>query len=154
MERWEEARERALTNRLPAAASDALLNDSGLVLFSIDPDRYSSEHADAKRFHDYPILGETVVASPSSRQALAATLASSLAAWDGTVSFCFHPRHGLRATHGGNTYDFLICFQCGFLYLYQSTGDRVGFGLIGGPGPFRDILAAANVPVVKPYNEQ
>ena len=92
----EAGRQRELTNRLPEVTYETLLNDSGLVLFSLDPDQQHAVRG-TKQFHDYLILGETVVSSASSRQALAATLKRSLAAWDGGYTMCFNPRHGLLA---------------------------------------------------------
>lgn len=143
----EVARQRELENRLPEAAYEALLNDSSLVLFSLDPDRQNAIHG-TKQFHDYLILGETVVGSDSSRQALAATLKRALAAWDGGYTACFNPRHGLRATHRGNTFEFVICFECGRLYVYPSAGDSFSHEFVGEAGPFSDLLVAANVPLM------
>ncbi len=149
--RQHEARE--LANRLPEAASEALLNDSGLVIFSLDPDQQQAVRG-TKQFHDYLILGETVVGSSSYRQALAATLKRSLAAWEGGFPMCFNPRHGLRATHDGQSFDFLICFECDRLELYPPTGDSITLGLTDEPGAFDDLLRAANIPTSKRYNEQ
>ncbi len=144
----EASRQRELTNQLPEVAYEALLNDSGLVLYSLDPDR---QHAvcGTKQLHDYLILGEAVVASPSSRQALAATLKRTLAAWDGGYTMCFNPRHGLRASHGGITFEFVICFECGRLFVHPSEGEPFSHELEGEPGPFHDLLAAANVPITQ-----
>ncbi len=141
----EAARQRELANRLPEIAYETLLNDPGLVLFSLDPDQQHAVRG-TKQFHDYLILGETVVGSASSRQALAATLKRSLAAWGGGYTMCFNPRHGLRATHGGKSFEFLICFECGRLYVYPSTGDPFSYELAGEAGPFHDLLVAANIP--------
>ena len=142
----EAARQRELTNRLPEAAYEAVLNDPNLVLLSLDPSP-SQEASGSNLFHDYPVLGETVVGQATSRQALAATLKRALAAWDSSYYACFNPRHGLRAIYGGHTFELLICFECGRLYVYSGRGEPVGKGLEGPAGPFNDLLIAAKVPM-------
>lgn len=136
-------------NRLPDAVYEALLKDPGLVLLSLDPDRRKVVGG-SDQFHGYLILGETVVGSADSRQSLAATLQRALAAWDGGNSMCFIPRHGLRATHGGSTFEFVICFECGRLFVYPSTGESFSHELTGEAGPFHDLLVAAKVPITPP----
>ena len=118
------------------------------MLFSLDPDAQHAVHV-SRQFRDYLILGETVVGSAASRQALAATLKRTVTAWDGGYAMCFHPRHGLRAVHGGNTFEFVICFECGRLYLYPNADDRLSSELEGKAGPFDELLVAAGIPLGK-----
>ncbi|MBN9122709.1 MAG: hypothetical protein J0I06_26790 [Planctomycetes bacterium] len=37
---------------------------------------------------------------------------------------CFVPRHGVRAVHGGKTYDLVICFECGWVYVFVDGSDK------------------------------
>ncbi|MBA4067355.1 MAG: hypothetical protein C0501_27325 [Isosphaera sp.] len=41
-----------------------------------------------------------------------------------TGTGCFQPRHGIRATAGGQTVEVLICFECKPVYFY--LGERMG----------------------------
>ncbi len=42
----------------------------------------------------------------------------------GVAARCFIPRHGIRVTHDGKTYDLLICFQCHHVYIYADNSDK------------------------------
>ena len=38
---------------------------------------------------------------------------------------CFNPRHGIRAYNGEEHIDYLICFQCLRLYIYEGTDGKL-----------------------------
>lgn len=45
---------------------------------------------------------------------------------------CFDPRHGIRAYHGEEFKDYLICFHCHHLYVYDTAdGEHKRTGLEG-----------------------
>ncbi len=69
--------------------------------------------------------------------------------WNGVLAMCFDPRHGLRVTANGQTYDLLLCYACNQLYVYR--GDRLvtSLGVTGSPRVLNDLLAAAKIPLSK-----
>ncbi len=152
---WLEARERMRSefqaNQLPDVAFRAILSDSSLVLMSLDPQRIQPPQPESG-FHGYRVLDQTTVSDPALRSRLADVLHAGLASWRFSSSLCFNPRHGLRAFFNGQSYEFVICFECGGLNYYPSDGSGSGFrgfGDVTVPGPFADILSAASVPISK-----
>lgn len=101
-------------------------------LLSLHPDpKFKSKDA----FRKWPVLGTTVVKAADTRKALLAALDKGIADEEDrlrkqrengllTETGCFQPRHGIRATAGGETVEVLICFECRPVYFY--LGDRRG----------------------------
>ena len=147
---WLERRKELQANQLPEIAYQAILSDSTLTLFSLDPMPPQEPSSDSL-FHGYRILGQTTVSADLSRRQIADTLKHNLTSWRFTMSSCFNPRHGVRAILSGQTYDFLICFECHELYYYPPSGEEQehGFGDDTTIGPFADILSAARIPIAK-----
>src|SRR5947209_12483411 len=101
-------------NRLPAEVRSVLAGADRVELFSLSPSRptamvrpdgsrYPSD-ADleqAEKFHDWKVLGRTVIADRGTRRDVVAAVERGIADSDGSVAACFNPRHGLRATQGG-----------------------------------------------------
>lgn len=141
------AAKRRQANHLSDDALRALTTDTNLALFSIDPGRSSPAAPDAPRFRGWRVLGQTTVASAAQRGQLAATLQNGLSRWNGRqMTQCFSPRHAIRATDGVNTFELLICFECGWGYYFPPNSTRRQLHIWTKPGPFDDILVAANVP--------
>lgn len=142
-------------NRIPAGALQTLESDANLILYSIDPERftYSDDGErqplsdDELKFHTYRVLGQTVLTSPNSRRITLDTIRHAVRDWDGEIHACFNPRHGIRATDSSGTYDFLICFQCRQVYLYSPDGTTTEFYIRGAPDPLNSILTAAHIPL-------
>ena len=60
---------------------------------------------------------------------------------------CFIPRHGLRVTSGGHTYDFVLCYECGSMEIsrdqkHLASLPAFGFGLI-----LNQMLIRAHIPL-------
>jgi hypothetical protein len=143
-------------NQLPNVAYRAIASDASLTLYSLDPNSVQPPDPRAG-FHGFPILGQTIVADASLRSRLAETLRQGIATWRFTYASCFLPRHGLRATLAGQTYDVVICFACSEVRYYPPDGSESGYHGLGEgikPGPFADILATAKVSTAKPFSEQ
>jgi hypothetical protein len=83
------------------------------TLYSLDPSRSPDEKKPAsERFHGWPVLGKLEVTDPADRKKLLDALDAGIKASDGTVAACFNPRHGIRAVKGGDTIEYVICFEC------------------------------------------
>ena len=142
-------------NRIPAGALQALQSDSNLILYSIDPERFTYSDSGERqplsdnepKFHTYRVLGQTVLTSPNSRRITLDTIRHAVRDWDGEIHGCFNPRHGIRATDSSGTHDFLICFQCRQVYLYSPDGTSTQLYIRGAPDPLNSILTAAHVPL-------
>lgn len=124
----------------PSDWKDALkmLSASGQVeVLSLDPDRYAKDGT----FHGYRVLGTTVLTT-AQRDRIHASLHDSLGE---KGSKCFSPRHGLRIMDGHNVAELVICFECGWVYVYFSNGrsDRVGIRRPRDPAAFNEVLKAA-----------
>jgi hypothetical protein len=141
-------------NHLPEAALHALLTDPELSLFSIDPESGTAAAPGVPTFQRWPVLGQTTVVDPAQRQRLADTLQRGLNGWSGReIVGCFNPRHALRATEGNERFDFLICFECGWLYYYPPDSKEIHLCIRTKAGPFNDLLLAAKVPMTKPPSQ-
>lgn len=139
-----------IANHLPDDALHALVSDSGLRLFAIDPHPGAVDLPSLPRFQGWVVLGQTTVVALNQRQLLAETLEQGLRHWSGShIVNCFNPRHAIRATDGSRAHDFLICFECGRLYYYPLNSERRQLHIQTKSGPFNDILAAAHVVIPK-----
>ena len=148
---WLDTRKELRANQIPDAAYQAITSDASLVLLSLDTDRIQPPQP-VSGFHGYRVLGQTIVSDAALRHRLADTLRAGLRSWRFTYPSCFNPRHGVRAVVSGQPHEFVICFECGELHYYPPDGSDSGFHGFGdgtAPGPFADILTAANVPIAK-----
>ncbi len=94
-----------------------------LTLYSLDPDAPESDGParDEPDFHGYRVLGKTPVDDPTLKAKLIDALRKDVDESDGTVAFCFEPRHGIRVVDGARTVDLAICFTCLQVEAYVTT---------------------------------
>ena len=99
------------------------------ILYSIDPDRRPKDEREAasadaagERFRGFYVLGKAAVDDSGERAKLLGALRDGIANNDGAVAACFNPRHGIRAVKGGQTVDYLICFECRHVHVFE--GDK------------------------------
>jgi len=88
---------------------------SELTLYSIHPYPWESRksYPDAETMKGHAILSEKTIRDKSVIGKLAEALDSSLNSSEAEFAKCFYPRHAVKAN--GTLY--LICFQCGHLYI-------------------------------------
>jgi hypothetical protein len=106
-------------------------------LFALDPD--PNLKPDPKdTFRKWKVRGKTEIKVADARKALLAALDKGIANEAERVrkevemgllteTGCFQPRHGIRATVGGQTVEVVICFECKPVYFY--LGERRGQAL-------------------------
>lgn len=151
---WSSSRIRK-DNQLPRPVMEAIKQDPHLTLYSIDSDHYNDPPKNSSLFHGYPILGQCLVNTPSLREQLAAFIDEQVIGQrrDNSPLNCnLQPRHGLRATAGTNTFDLVICFECGNIDLYQNNSavlGRFSMRYIESSGIFNSTLTNAHVPLPK-----
>jgi hypothetical protein len=95
---------------LPPAAKDVLERAEKMELFSLHPERPDGEVKEA--FRGWKVLGKTEVADAATRKRLAEAFVKGVSEYKEGPAKCFNPRHGVRATVGGKTAEFVICFEC------------------------------------------
>ena len=133
-------------DKLPDAVTKALEKADELAVYSL-----GGETAEKDGWHGAKVLGQTTVKGEAAQKVMAAAVKKGVEDGD-HASRCFVPRHGVRATHAGTTYDLLICFECGWLYVYTDASDKPTVLMIS-DGPqkaLNKILVDARVPLAKP----
>jgi len=130
---------------LPPQIVRAMKAPSSFTLLSIHPDPQTAHWFNTK-FHGFRVLGQICIASPTERQQITETIKRVLRDYDRGDNKCiFSPRHGVHIISGGQTYDFLICFECQEMEAY--TGDQQIFHryIRGDAGILTTLLRAAKI---------
>ena len=87
--------------------------------------------------------------SPKLRDELLAALEKGVATTDRTYASCFWPRHGIRARLKDKNVDLLICFECGYVYIFTDGKERC-IHTDRSPLPqFNQVLSDHGIPVMK-----
>jgi hypothetical protein len=129
------------------AAAVSLDRAESLEFFSLLP-RYVEDRTQPN-FQGYHILGQARITDPSDRQRLTTSLKRG-ARFHFTIlggHACFSPRHGIRATNGHVATDFVICFECGHVYVHTNS-QREHFGICAFPqSTFDALLKKSGLPL-------
>jgi len=127
-------------NDFSAEARRVLENAREIELVSLTPQRAGDG------YFGYQVLGRTSVKDPARARALIGEFRKSVEANGGWVAACFNPRHGLHASHEGNTVDLVICFECAQTRVYlNGKSDRGVLNTGHGADAFNAALREANV---------
>jgi hypothetical protein len=139
-----------LENVLPAPLAAALQNASTVTLFSLDPAITLDELKGFERLRDWVVLGQTDLLDSSDRAAAATAITEAVKNWKGGAAMCFNPRHALRVTTKNHVYDFIVCFECSQMQVYDGR-KRVAYLFVSGTQEVFDrILTTAKIPLPKP----
>lgn len=133
--------------KLPPDAANALHSATNVVLYSLEP--LGELTPKDKTLHGVRILGETKLDARRSRVAINA-FESAIAT--GATNFgarCFEPRHALRVSADGQTYDFMLCYECQWLALMRDDKEIVRVCAIGVPVDLNKLLTGAKIPLAK-----
>src|SRR6266545_3735172 len=138
------AQEKKDANKLPDTVRTALEKAGELEVYSLN-----GETNDTDGWHGSKVLGKTTVKKEAATK-LAGALAKGVTEGDRGAR-CFIPRHGVRATYDGKTYDLVICFECGWVYLYTDKSDKPQVLMISTSpnNALNKILTDAKVPLAK-----
>ncbi|VTR91989.1 Uncharacterized protein OS=Pirellula staleyi (strain ATCC 27377 / DSM 6068 / ICPB 4128) GN=Psta_0497 PE=4 SV=1 [Gemmata massiliana] len=132
-------------NKLPEAVQTALEKAESLELYSLNGETNVRDG-----WHNTKVLGQTTVKGDDAKKIAAAVVKS---VGEGRVGAkCFIPRHGVRVTHDGKTYDLVICFECRWVYVYTDKNEnpqRVTTST-SAQELLNQILSDAKVPLAKP----
>lgn len=131
------------TGVLPVDAVEALRSASQVEIYSLEPwsrpDRTGRE-----AFYGYEVLGRATLPPETSRIAVAEFEAVAKAP-DGIAVLCFDPRHALRVERNGDTYDFLLCYDCGAMEVYRNGEHRVKVDAAGSSVTLNRLMEAAGL---------
>jgi hypothetical protein len=138
---------------LPEKAAEILKKADRIELYSLEPepDPKMAKAATTTFFHGWPVLGKTAIKEGKARKAVQDVL--DLSVGRGRYVKCFDPRHGIRATHGDETVDMVICFRCMQIEFYydpkkdKDTGNTISRVM---QPAFDEILKTAGVPLAAP----
>jgi hypothetical protein len=134
---------------IPSAARRALEAPERLELFSLRPGDDETEPPNP--FHDWEMLGSVNVTNAADRKRLSEALLKGAAENDGEVASCFEPRHALRVTRNRRTFDFVICFECLQVVVYEGDAELGYFLVSESPQPvFNEVLTAAGIELAPP----
>jgi hypothetical protein len=120
-----------------------------LALYSIDGRDFEPGRGPkaAEEFHGYPVLGKVEVTDPADRSEVAAALRDGLARSDGEMAACFWPRHAIRVVEHGRATDYVICFECHQLAVYEGGTRSVRPVTRDPQTTLNRVLVAAGVPL-------
>jgi RNA polymerase sigma factor (sigma-70 family) len=144
-------REQAMA--IPSEFRKALGRAETLELYSLDPRKPALK--DEATFHEWKVLGKTEVKGESLTKLLAALKQGVDEADQNVSAGCYRPRHGLRATVDGKSYDFVICFECVLVLIYGASAEKnAGFHVSHSPAQtFNRILTDAMIALPKQPDE-
>jgi len=138
----------AINLPIPDGADRALRESPQLTLFSLDPG--DDKGGPGPRLQGSRILGETLL-SPEDRRRVTEALRHDISHWNYDMALCFYPRHAIRATNNGTNYDFLICYECSNLEVFDPSHNYpTVIGITGSGKVFNEVLRAANIPISTP----
>jgi hypothetical protein len=140
---------------IPSWALTVMQSADHYELFSLDPEppelkRERTDDVDSEKFHGWIVMGRTVIDSEATRKILNEALDTGAKETGLGAAACFNPRHGIRMNRGHETVDFVICFQCSHVEIYQRDEKLRGFFVTSSPQPaFDGVLREAGVPLAK-----
>jgi hypothetical protein len=133
-------------NKLPPEAEQALGAPGKVTLYSLEP--WDRPTPGDKTLRNVKVLGQTELDEGRGAKAIA-KLKAAVSGWDGMMSAYFDPSYALRVTAKEHTYDFLLCYECHLLAVYQDDQLLTTLGASGSPKVLNELLSAAKLPLSK-----
>lgn len=138
--------------RLPEDARKALRHATKSTLYSLEPWAQQLPAGDSlPELDGYAVLGQTNLDAAQTDEA-ARAIRSALSQWSMGQAACFDPRHALRVTAEGQTFDFLLCYACDRMEILQNGEHLSTHTLSGSPDKLNALLKKAGVPLSKYYD--
>ena len=126
-----------------------LKNADKIELHSLHPPYIEEKKNLESLFHNYKIMGSIEINDQSDIETIWKDLESRIYSGHGSAyTECFSPRHGIRAYQDDAFKDYLICFQCHHIYVFDTAdGEHKRIGLEGEKGNrlLNDILDKAGI---------
>jgi hypothetical protein len=133
-------------NQIPKAVSSALEKADQLELLSLEP-AWRKEVPNGS-FHGWQVLGKTKIQDSKERDSLITQFKRAISESDGFAAACFNPRHGIRVTFDHKKIDFVICYECYRIEIFEDAKLIAKVLTTSSAQPFLDsILNKAGVPL-------
>lgn len=133
-------------NVLPRNTVAALAAPDEVIIYSLEPE--GERDASDPQLHYFKILGQASLDQAQTATAIGA-FKKAIADWDGIIAMCFDPRQAIRVTSNGHTYDFLLCYECHQLYVYEDDKLLKSLGVTGSPDVLNGLLTSLRLPLAK-----
>jgi hypothetical protein len=129
---------------LPSRFQRILANADSAVLFSLEPQ--TPPNASGARLHYFRILGQTTLDSVETHVA-ASEFESATSKSSAALYSCFDPRHALRIVSDGHIYDFLLCYSCHSVEVFENDKIVAGANAEGSPAVLNELLRKHQIPL-------
>lgn len=106
-------------NAIPTQVLVALKQSTSFELLSLSPDFIVDTEKRAKSFYGYNILGKTQLDNAVGKSRLITAFLEAIEESEGFEALCFNPRHGFHIVHEKKQYDFVICYECMQIAIYE-----------------------------------
>jgi len=137
-------------NKLPVDAANALRGAKHITLYSLESRSPKDSKMD-KNYYGYKLLGKVDLDGELAQKA-AYAFADAVKDWDGAIAACFEPHHAMTLVANDHTYDFVLCYSCHQIYVYEDGKHIAGLGAAGSPEILNSILTSSNVPLSYIYS--
>ena len=138
-------------NKLPTDATEALHTAKNITLFSLEPWGLINTNDDL--LHGFKILGQTTLDEKQTAIAVNAFESAICQKERRFTLACFDPRHAIQVIDKNRTYDFLLCYACGYLYVYRDNEFDASLEAFGSPEELNALLVVAKIPLSKSDNQ-
>jgi hypothetical protein len=129
----------------PRSMTDPLRHASDYELYSLNP---TPGAPSAENFHGWKVLGRTPISDPMIRKKLTDALFASMSESDGFAVGCFSPRHAIRVIQAGRITDYVICFQCIQVEVFDGANLKATFLVSKEPRAlFDEVLRGGGIPL-------
>lgn len=134
-------------NKLPQDAANALHSSKKVILYSLEPSATPAKNDN--KLEGFKVLGQIILTDKQAATAITAFESAILKNRRNAIIFCFDPRHAIRVDFNGHAYDFLLCYACGYLYVYCDGKTIADLDAGGSPEVLNVLLKAAKIPLSK-----
>ncbi len=137
---------------LPEKAVAVLDKADRIELYSLEPE---PEKKPEKTLRGWAVLGKVTLEDAKVRNQVLTSLKEGVGRGRGAK--CFDPRHAIQASRAGQTVDIVICFECGWVYVYYDGEQEPSAVLTinrAAQSEFDKILKAAGVALSPPPKQK
>ncbi len=139
---------------LPESAAQALNSPNNAILYSLDPSDRLMLHSldpskapkDSRYFHWVRIIGKMNLDNKKAIEVVK-IFKSAINNNTGKALLCFNPRQNLQIKYNNHVYDFLICYECHQLQIYEDDKMIKGITIGGTDKAINEILASDHIPI-------
>ena len=126
---------------------EVLLHPKSIILYSLDPGNYMPIQGQ-ETFHNYKVLGKMDITGQLAWKAANEFLLALRSFSKSTLTAdCFNPRHGIRISVNHQTYDYLLCYQCRKMMIFENNHEPIAQNTAGQPDVLNKMLSESNIQI-------